>query len=164
MEDPVAQQVHALVSSLDYPMVVVTTAVDGERSGCLVGFHTQCSIDPSRFIVCISKKNHTFGVAQRAQHLVLHFLDEGDMALASLFGERTGDDVDKFTRCTWHPGPDGVPIVDDCANWAVVRILDTLDGGDHMGFLTEPVDAHAGEGLRQLSFQAAKTLEAGHEA
>jgi flavin reductase (DIM6/NTAB) family NADH-FMN oxidoreductase RutF len=86
------------------------------------------------------------------------------MALASLFGERSGDEVDKFTRCTWHPGPDGVPIVDDCPNWAVLRILDTVDGGDHMGFITEPVDAEAVGQLEPLMFQRVKTLDAGHEA
>ncbi|WP_255360521.1 flavin reductase, partial [Frankia sp. EI5c] len=52
---------HDAVSAISYPMAVVTTAVDGERSGCLVGFHTQCGIDPPRYLVCISHNNHTFG-------------------------------------------------------------------------------------------------------
>lgn len=36
----------ALTAALDYPMFVVTVAAGGERAGCLVGFATQCSIDP----------------------------------------------------------------------------------------------------------------------
>lgn len=35
---------------LDAPMYVVTTAVDHERSGCLVGFTSQCSLDPVRLM------------------------------------------------------------------------------------------------------------------
>ena len=35
-----------LVNRLDYPMLVVTAEADGERAGCLVGFATQCSIQP----------------------------------------------------------------------------------------------------------------------
>ena len=42
----------ALTSALDYPMFIVTVAPDGGRAGCLVGFATQCSIDPVRFLVC----------------------------------------------------------------------------------------------------------------
>ena len=162
-DDPVWQQVHSLVSSLDYPMVVVTTAAGGERSGCLVGFSTQCSIDPTRFYVGISKKNHTYGVATRATHLGLHFLAVGDRALASLFGERTGDEVDKFSRVSWHEGVEGVPILDECANWAVGRIVETVDGGDHMGFITEPVDAGATGAFEPLTFQRVKDFDAGHE-
>ena len=164
MDDTVWDRVHAIVSSLDYPMVVVTTAAGGERSGCLVGFSTQCSIHPTRFFVGISKKNHTFGVACGASHLALHFLSVDDMALAKLFGERTGDEVDKFAGVAWHPGPDDVPILDDCANWAVVRIIDNVDGGDHTGFITEPVEAGAGGGFEPLRFQHVKDFHAGHEA
>lgn len=37
-----------LMSSLDNPLTVVTTAEGHERAGCLVGFHAQSSIDPDR--------------------------------------------------------------------------------------------------------------------
>src|SRR5438128_2042182 len=96
-----------LVATLDYPMFVVTCASpDGvERSGCLVGFTSQCSIPPPRFMVWISVKNHTFEVARRATHLGVHVLPADDPAgLAELFGGETGDEVDKFERCAWHEG------------------------------------------------------------
>ena len=35
-----------LVGELEYPMFIVTTKVDGEPLGCLVGFTTQAGIDP----------------------------------------------------------------------------------------------------------------------
>ena len=39
------------VGALDYPMYVVTAAGAGaEWDGCLVGFATQCSIDPARWV------------------------------------------------------------------------------------------------------------------
>ena len=53
---------------IDYAYFVVTVrAPDAEMSGCLAGFVTQCSIDPPNFLVCISKVNHTLGVAERAR-------------------------------------------------------------------------------------------------
>jgi flavin reductase (DIM6/NTAB) family NADH-FMN oxidoreductase RutF len=82
--------------SLDYPLYIVTTAVQAERSGCLIGFATQCSIRPPRFLACLSKKNHTFELAQRAAVLAVHRVDEGRKQLAGLFGGETGDEVDKF--------------------------------------------------------------------
>ncbi len=39
-----------LVADIDYPMFIVTTAADGERAGCLIGFLTQASIKPPRLL------------------------------------------------------------------------------------------------------------------
>ena len=62
----------AVVEGLDYPMFVVTTAHDGERAGCMVGFTTQASINPPRMMVCLSVKNHTHRVARHADLLAVH--------------------------------------------------------------------------------------------
>src|SRR3954447_21047402 len=93
--------VQELISELDYPMFIVTASAGGERAGCLVGFATQCSIDPLRFLVCLSDKNRTFRVAQRAEMLAVHLVPEEAEWLAELFGSQTGDRVDKFSRCPW---------------------------------------------------------------
>src|SRR5689334_14282396 len=98
---------HCLVSSLDNPMFIVTAATPRERAGCLVGFATQCSIDPPRWFVGISKTNRTFDVASTATSLIVHVPGPAQAHLARLFGEETNDDVDKFTMCDWRPGPDG---------------------------------------------------------
>jgi len=152
------------LGELDYPMFIVTAAAGGERAGCLVGFATQCSIDPVRFIACLSDKNRTFRVAQRASVLVVHVVPEGGEKLAELFGSETGDDVDKFARCAWSAGPEDTPVLDDCANWFAGRILDRIDVGDHWAFLLEPLtgDDDASEGA--FSFQEARWIEPGHEA
>jgi flavin reductase (DIM6/NTAB) family NADH-FMN oxidoreductase RutF len=151
-----------LVAQLDYPMAIVTCSAGGERSGCLVGFSTQCSLKPARYLVCISKANHTFGVACGAEVLAVHFPGPGDIAIATLFGEETGDAVDKFERCSWRPGPDGVPILTDVGRWFAGRVLERVDLGDHAGFLVEPVDAACEVDVPQLGFQAVKDMEPGH--
>ena len=152
-----------LVASIDYPVYVVTTAADGERSGCLIGFTTQCSIKPPRFLACLSKKNHTFGVATRADVLVVHVLDKDDTETAELFGGETTDDVDKFAKTKWRPGPGGAPVVEACDRWFAGRILDTVDLGDHQGFVLEPIDADVEDTDDQMTFQQAKDIEPGHE-
>ena len=156
-----------ITAALDYPMLAVTTAVGDERSGCLVGFHTQCSIDPARFLVCISKANHTHELARRAGTVVMHFLTQTDLELSRLFGEETGDEIDKFSRCSWHPGPDGVPVLDGVTGWLAARVLDRFDAGDHLALLVEPFAGEAGEPVerpRQLGFQDVRDMEPGHPA
>jgi flavin reductase (DIM6/NTAB) family NADH-FMN oxidoreductase RutF len=154
-----------LIAGIDYPMYIVTTAAGGQRAGCLVGFATQCSIDPARMLVCLSVRNHTFRVAQRAEVLAVHFLSGRHLELAKLFGEETGDDVDKFSRCEWAPGPDGVPIVAGVKGWVVGRVLATLDAGDHTVFVLEPLAGQAGDEITepQLSFQQVRGFRPGHE-
>lgn len=154
---------HAGVSQIDYPMVVVTAAADGERSGCLVGFHTQCSIDPARFLVCLSTTNHTFAVAGRSDRLAVHFLDEDDHELSVLFGEQTGDEVDKFAVCDWQEAH-GAPVLVATKAWFVGQVLDRVPFGDHVGHVLQPLDGRASGPLRQLGFQRVKTMKPGHPA
>ena len=153
-----------LTGALDYPMLIVTTRADDETAGCLVGFSTQCSIDPPRFIVCLSDKNHTFRVASRADALAVHFIPSDDMALARLFGSQTGDSVDKFSCCRWHPGPGGLPILDECPRWFVGQILHQQPLGDHAAFVLEPIAANYDGSDDNLAFDQVKVLDPGHDA
>jgi flavin reductase (DIM6/NTAB) family NADH-FMN oxidoreductase RutF len=155
---------HRLVAGIDYPMHIVTTAAGGQPAGCLVGFATQCSIDPARMLVCLSVRNHTFRVAQRAGVLVVHFLSRKNLDLAKLFGEETGDEVDKFSRCQWVAGPGGAPVLEGVKGWVAGRVRTTLDAGDHTAFLLEPFAGEAADDPEpQLSFQQVRDFHPGHE-
>jgi flavin reductase (DIM6/NTAB) family NADH-FMN oxidoreductase RutF len=153
-----------IAADLDYPMTIVTTGDGDERAGCLVGFVAQCSIDPPLLMVWLSKKNHTARVAYRASTLLVHFVGQDQGDLAALFGTTTGDEVDKFDRCRWEPGPDGVPRLTDCTRWLAGHIVDRFDTGDHVGHLLEMFDGAAGKWAGQLGFQQVKDLDAGHPA
>jgi flavin reductase (DIM6/NTAB) family NADH-FMN oxidoreductase RutF len=154
---------NAIVGNLEYPMFIVTARAGDERLGCLVGFATQTSIDPPRFAVCLSHKNRTYRRGADADALGVHCVPADGPALAELFGGETGDEVDKFARCDWHDGPEGVPILEECVNWFVGRVLDRVDAGDHHLFVLEPVAASAGGG-DEFTFHRAKRIEPGHEA
>ncbi|BBX21826.1 oxidoreductase [Mycolicibacter terrae] len=154
-----------LAARLGYTMFVVTTAADGNASGCLVGFATQTSLEPQRFLVGISKRNHTFGVAARSQHLAVHVLARRSLGLARLFGGQTGDDTDKFQHCSWHTGPAGMPILDDAPAWFVGKTLNRIELGDHLGYLLEPIAGHASRPVEKLlAFSDVGDIEPGHGA
>ncbi|WP_067465429.1 flavin reductase family protein [Nocardia amamiensis] len=153
----------AVVAAADYPVLLVTVQADGRRAGCLVGFATQVSVEPRRFLVGLSKRNHTYRVAQRAERLAVHVLASEQLSLARLFGGETGDDIDKFVHCDWTPGPGGVPVINTVPSWFSARIRDRYDFGDHVGILLEPEDGAARRrGAATLHYHAVADLAAGH--
>ncbi|MEU3727478.1 flavin reductase family protein [Streptomyces sp. NPDC031705] len=157
-----------LTEAVDSAMYVVTAASGGRRAGCLVGFASQCSIDPPRFVVWLSTANHTYEVARTASHLTVHVLDRGQRALAELFGGETGDRVDKFARTGWRPGRDGSPVLSDVRVWFTGRIEQVFAGGDHVGFVLCPVELSGpgggGRAPGALRFGDVRDVEAGHPA
>ena len=153
----------SLTGRFDLPMFIVTTAAAGERAGCLVGFAAQTSIDPVRFLACISDKNRTCRVARSATAMAVHLVPDGRGDLAELFGGETGDQTDKFARTDWRDGPGGVPLIDGCPTWFAGRLLERVPLGDHIGHLLEPYAGHDA-GDRWLRFTRAMRIEPGHDA
>jgi flavin reductase (DIM6/NTAB) family NADH-FMN oxidoreductase RutF len=160
--DGVAETFIELTGRLNYPMFIVTTAVGERREGCLIGFATQTSVDPGRFLACLSRKNRTYRLARDADALAVH-LAPRDGELAELFGAETGDEIDKFEHCAWHDGPHGMPILAGCPNWFVGTIGSRHDLGDHEGYLLHPVQARC-EPAELLYFHDVKDIEPGHSA
>lgn len=159
------EQFSEIAASLDNRLIVVTAASDHERAGCLVGFHTQCAIDPLRYSVWLSKANHTYRVMLRSDHLGIHFLTAEDRPLAERFGSRTGDDTDKFAGLRVGTGEGGVPVLLDCAHRLEVRRTALLDdGADHVCVITEPLVVTGGSRFRPLLLSEVDDIEPGHGA
>ena len=121
-------------------MFVVGAAADDDVDACLVGFTSQCSIEPPRFAVFLSKANHTYELARaRPTSWWCTASAPTSTALAEHFGGTTAhDDPSKLTGCDWTPGPGGAPVLDDC-DWFAGRILERLDAGDHVAFVLDTV-------------------------
>jgi flavin reductase (DIM6/NTAB) family NADH-FMN oxidoreductase RutF len=152
-----------LAGSLDYPLFIVTAAAGERREGCVIGFATQTSFDPARFLACLSRENRTFRLAQEVDALAVHLIPREREDLAELFGGETGDEIDKFARCRWRRGPRGLPILDDCPSWFAGSICARVDLGDHMGCLLDPFAAQHMPG-DVLYFQQVKDIDPGHPA
>ncbi len=154
-----------LAGSLDYPLFIVTAADGERREGCLIGFATQCSFDPPRFLACLSRANRTYRFALGVDALAVHLVPPAQERLARLFGGQTGDEIDKFERCDWRPGPRGLPILEGCPSWFAGAIGSRHDLGDHVGFLLEPFAASFDPRAGALAFQqVGDAIEPGHPA
>jgi flavin reductase (DIM6/NTAB) family NADH-FMN oxidoreductase RutF len=155
-----------IAATIEAPMVIVTTRAHGEAAGCLVGFSTQCSIDPVRYLVCLSRVNRSYRIAAAAETLVVHVLHDSphDRDLARLFGEETGNELDKFEHCEWRPGPDGTPVLDEC-DWFSGRVIDRVNLGDHVGFVLDVIEGAAERTSEPyLGFNRVRDLDAGNPA
>jgi flavin reductase (DIM6/NTAB) family NADH-FMN oxidoreductase RutF len=151
----------------DPTVVIVTTVAGGERSGCLVGFHTQVSIAPVRYAIWLSTANHTHQVGHRADHFGVHWLPSDRHDLAELFGGTSGDEVDKFDRCDWTDGTGGVPLLDGCPDRFTARRVDWVDltATDHSCVVLAPVEVDRAPGRRRwLRLDDVEDITAGHAA
>ena len=158
------QTFQRLVAQLDYPMFIATVSAGHERAGCLIGFATQCSIHPPRFLAGISDKNRTYRVAEAASSMGIHLVPEDAGELAELFGGETGDEVDKFERCEWHPGPRTCRCSTTARTASSAGSWSASPFGDHVGMVLEPFFAEEDAEAGQLGFHRAKRIDPGHDA
>ncbi|MFF1301415.1 flavin reductase family protein [Streptomyces sp. NPDC058307] len=157
----------AFIDRLDPDMCVVTAAADGDRAGCLVGFASQCSIEPVRYVVWLSKANRTYRVARTANRLAVHLLTREQRGLAELFGGETGDRTDKFAQVPWRKEAGGAVVLEEAAAWFVGRVVQRVEGGDHVGFVLEPEAWGEREdtgGAKLLRLSDAVSISPGHPA
>ena len=158
-----AQAFLRLAGSLDGPLFIVTATDGRQREGCVIGFATQTSVHPPRFLACLSRANRTFELALKVDALAVHLIPRERRDLAELFGGETGDEIDKFARSRWRAGPAGLPILCDCRSWFAGAVCARVSLGDHMGFLLDPFETHDEPG-ELLYFQAVKDIDPGHAA
>ncbi|MFH8608602.1 flavin reductase family protein [Streptomyces sp. NPDC018029] len=163
------QDISAFTGLTNPAMYVVTAVADGQRAGCLVGFASQCSLQPARFAVWLSKANHTYRLARSARTLAVHLLPRHRHDLAERFGSLCSDRTDKFSDLDWHEGPDGTVILSDALAWFVGRVHDRFDGGDHVAFVLDPIAAHTTTGTDEqlpppFALNDASDITAGHPA
>jgi flavin reductase (DIM6/NTAB) family NADH-FMN oxidoreductase RutF len=157
-----AHSFDAFVARADHSVVVVTATADGRDDGCLVGFHSQVSIEPRRYLVALSHANATFETASRARQLAVHLLTAEAVSTASLFGEESaGAGVDKLAGCEWHRIDDGPPLLEGVAAWFVGDIVAVHPLGDHTGFVLEPTMAGLGRAEVALHYDQVQHLDAG---
>jgi flavin reductase (DIM6/NTAB) family NADH-FMN oxidoreductase RutF len=162
----VAGAFERLVAAMDGAMVAVTAAAGDEADGCLVGFHSQCSIDPPRYAVWLSRANRTHELARSATHLAVHLLPAGQRGLATLLGGTTGDDLDKLAAVRWEPGPGGAPLLEPLRSRFVGEIVARPTGGeegDHDLFVLAVVSAE-GPPASPMRLSDVRDIEPGHDA
>ncbi len=152
-----------LMGSVDSPLIVVTASAEGERAGCLIGFHSQASISPQRYCFWLSKANHTYRVGLRSDCFAVHFLTTADRGLARHFGSRSGSEADKFTGLDITVTEEGVPLIAELPNRLLVERIAMLDdGGDHVCTTARVLSAESAGDFTPLRTSQLGDLPPGH--
>lgn len=161
MTADLAAQLASAMTVLDPPAVIVTAVADGHRAGCLATFSMQCSMQPFRYLVGISRANATYRIADAAGSLAVHIPPPDAVALAELFGGASGDDTDKFALAAWRPWEDGTPLLDGCS-WFAGPVVVRAALGDHVGMVIEPVMASGAPAAPGLRLRDVRHIRPGH--
>jgi flavin reductase (DIM6/NTAB) family NADH-FMN oxidoreductase RutF len=128
--------------------VVVVTAAGATRP---VGFtatsFTSVSLRPPVVSFCLAHGSSSWRAVAATEHAGVHILRADQAELARTFAT---PGLDRFTAVPWHPGPYGVPLLDDTLGWLVCRITARIDAGDHTIVLSTPVSMAYADGAPLL--------------
>lgn len=123
-------------------VTVVTMAHEDEMSGLTVSAFCSLSLDPSYILVCIDKSSTTLNLARQANSFGVSLLSQEQTDLSNHFASKLPD---KLTGVAHHIGSLGSPLLDDALANLECRLVNELDGGDHIILIGEVVDAKVDE-------------------
>ena len=131
------------------PLVAVTSAHAGVRSGQIAGSVHGASIVPQRprLTAALWKRNFTHDLVRDSGVFAVHLLRDDQDELVYRLGLRSGRDGDKLDGLSLRKGATGCPVLEDCLAWYECRVLNTMDGGDMTVFLGEVVAMAGQEGV-----------------
>src|SRR4051812_16472993 len=125
--------------------VVVITAPGAPPAGFTATSFTSVSLDPPLVSFCLAKTASAWPAVEAAGTVAVHVLTQEQEHVARTFATRG---IDRFAaHGAWHPGPDGVPLLDGVLATLVCRIHQRVGAGDHTIVLATP---ESGEHLADL--------------
>ncbi|GAA4105728.1 flavin reductase family protein [Enteractinococcus coprophilus] len=153
-----------LMSSENTSLIVVTTAAENVRAGCVVSYHTQASMKPQHYNIWLSKANHTYKIGLLAETFGVHFLTQDDLAWAEHFATMSGQDTDKFADLEVEMRQ-GVPLLTALPNRMVIEQISMLDdGGDHVCVTARVIEAESPGHFTPLRLSDIGDLRPAHDS
>jgi flavin reductase (DIM6/NTAB) family NADH-FMN oxidoreductase RutF len=98
------------------------------------------SMQPKRMMVAIYEGTKTLELVNKTGHFVLQMLSEYQYRLVDLLGKKSGNTIDKISRLEkrklitiWN----GFKILEDAIAVMELKVVNTMEGGDHKLFLCD---------------------------
>ncbi len=132
--------------------VITTRDQSGRPYGLTANAVTSLSPEPPLLLICVDRKAETFPHFFDSKIFVLNILDEDQEEVSRRFAKTGGD---KFGGLPHRVGHLDTPILDGTLGHVECRIIETLEGGDHVIHIGEVQHAEAREG-RPLIFYHGK--------
>lgn len=127
---------------ITYGLYVVSTADGQKLNGYISNTVFQVTANPAQFAISCSKDNFTAAMINHSKVFAISALaDDASADMISMFGYKSGRDVEKFKGYNYITGKTGAPILlDDSLAWFECEVVQTIDTGTHLLFIGTVVD------------------------
>ena len=128
---------------IPYGLYVQITTGDAVGTGT-INWVSQMSFDPPLLAMGVKKDSRNFSNIKAGGAMALSFLGsgQGDLAFA-FFGDATVEGsafVSKDKRYGFETAPSGAPVLLDAPAWVDLKLVDTVETGDHAVVVAEVVE------------------------
>lgn len=119
-------------------VTVVTTLNPQTKApaGVTVSAFSSLSLDPPLVLFCLGKKTSSLDSFKDFGHFAINILAETQRDISIRFASRSDD---KWAGVLTEAGDSGVPLIADCLANLECKLVQTIDGGDHLIFVGEVV-------------------------
>jgi 3-hydroxy-9,10-secoandrosta-1,3,5(10)-triene-9,17-dione monooxygenase reductase component len=125
-----AKQFRTVLGHFPTGVTIVSGMHDGEPVGFTIGSFTSVSLDPPLVGFLPMKDSVTWEAMSRSGAFCVNILSRNQADLCWKFA-KSGNDDDRFTGVTWHPGETGSPIIDRAVAWIDCTVEHVYEMGDH---------------------------------
>ncbi|WP_461521068.1 flavin reductase family protein [Porticoccus sp.] len=128
--------------------VITTVDQEGKPRGMTANSFSSVSLDPALISWCVGKESRLFELFQQVDYFAVNILHSGQTETSQLFA---GNEQNKFDHVVWHPGLNGIPLLDDCSCIFQCQVEHRHPGGDHIILVGRVLD-FSNEPLEPLIF------------
>lgn len=132
-----------------HPAGVAVITADAGRGPVMLTATSVSSVsaEPALLMFSLSARSSSTPTIRRSEHVVVHLLGAGQLALAQL-GATSG--IDRFADTTvWSTLPSGDVYLPGARAWIRGRVLTSMDAGGSVVVLVEALEASAQQGAEE---------------
>lgn len=138
MTDSDTRELRNALGAFATGVTIVTTLIADEQSGpggqtlpvaITANSFSSVSLDPPLVLWSIARDAESFTAFNGARHFAVHILHSAQQEVSDICASKN---VDKFSRISWHPGIEGIPVFDDYNTCFQCQVENKYDGGDHV--------------------------------
>lgn len=107
---------------------VITSHLDGENLGMVVGTFNSVSLEPPLVAFMPAKTSTTWPKIRASGKFCVNVLGEDQQDICQAFSRRKDD---KFDGIQWQLSPTGAPIIEGVVAWVDCEIVQVVESGDH---------------------------------
>lgn len=141
--------------------VTVVTTLHPETeapAGVTVSAFSSLSLDPPLVLFCLGLKNSSIEAYKTSGRFAINVLSENQRDLSIRFASRSED---KWAAVKWDSGIGGVPLLQGCIATLECKLVNAIEGGDHMIFIGEVENLSHQEGGSPLIYLRGAYLDYG---